>query len=93
MVCSFCLAEWEFRRILCPVCGEESDPRLPVFTAQEFPYFRVDGCDTCKHYLLSVDLSKNGRALPLVDEIAAAPLDFGARQQGFEKIVPNLLGV
>lgn len=93
LVCSFCLAEWEFRRILCPVCGEESDPHLPVFTAQEFPYFRVEGCDTCKHYLLSVDLSKNGHAIPLVDEIAAAPLDFWARQQGFEKVVPNLLGV
>ena len=23
LVCSFCVTEWEFRRILCPTCGEE----------------------------------------------------------------------
>ena len=37
-MCSFCLAEWQFRRILCPGCGEEDHAKLPVFTATELAY-------------------------------------------------------
>ena len=33
LVCSFCLGEWEFRRIVCPGCGEENHAKLPVYTA------------------------------------------------------------
>src|SRR5579863_2128469 len=56
MVCSFCLAEWEFRRLVCPGCGEEDDQKLPVFTASEFDYIRVECCDTCKTYVKTVEL-------------------------------------
>ncbi len=93
LLCSFCLTEWDFRRLLCPICGEENDPRLPVYSAAEFPHIRVEGCDNCKHFLLSIDLSRNGRAVPIVDEISAAPLDLWARQQGYTKIARNLLGL
>ncbi len=58
MVCSFCLAEWEFRRIVCPGCGEENEKALPVFTASEFDFIRVESCDTCKTYIKTVDLTK-----------------------------------
>lgn len=93
LVCSFCLNEWEFRRVVCPVCGEEGHGKLPVYTAEEFPHIRVESCDTCNHYLLSVDLSKNGLAVPLVDEIAAASMNVWAAEKGYQKIVPNLLGI
>jgi FdhE protein len=93
LVCSFCLAEWEFRRILCPGCGEENNTQLPVYTASDFDYVRVDGCDTCKTYIKSVDLSKNGLAEPVVDEMAAAPLDIWAQERGYSKLQLNLLGM
>jgi formate dehydrogenase accessory protein FdhE len=93
MVCSFCLAEWEFRRIVCPGCGEENDKHLPVFTASEFDYIRVESCDTCKTYIKSVDLTKNGRAEPLVDELASIPLDLWASEHGYAKLQNNLLGM
>jgi FdhE protein len=93
MVCSFCLAEWEFRRIVCPGCGEENDKSLPVFTASEFDYIRVECCDVCKTYIKSVNLTKNGRAEPLVDELASAPLDLWAREHGYAKLQLNLLGI
>lgn len=93
MVCSFCLAEWEFRRIVCPGCGEENDKTLPVFTANEFDSIRVECCDTCKTYIKSVDLTKNGRAEPLVDELASAPLDLWAHEHGYAKLQCNLLGM
>lgn len=93
MVCSFCLAEWNFRRIICPGCGEEDNRKLPVFTASDFDYIRVECCDTCKTYVKCVDLTKNGRAEPLVDELASAPLDLWAREHGYAKLQSNLLGM
>ena len=93
MLCSFCLAEWDFRRIVCPACGEENDKKLAVFTATDFDYIRVECCDSCNTYLKTVDLTKNGRAEPLVDELASAPLDLWAREHGYAKLQHNLLGL
>jgi len=93
LMCSFCVAEWEFRRILCPNCDEQDNSKLPVYTASDFDYIRVECCDTCKTYIKSVDLSKNGLAEPMVDEIAAAPLDIWAQQHGYSKLQLNLMGM
>ena len=93
LVCSWCLAEWEFRRILCPYCVEEDNAKLPRFSADEFPHVRVEACDTCKRYLKSIDLTVNGLAVPVVDEIAAASLDLWAVEHGYEKIELNLMGL
>ena len=93
LICSFCLAEWEFRRIVCPGCGEENDQKLAVFTAGDFNYIRVECCDTCKTYLKTIDLTKNGRAEPVVDELASAPLDLWAQDRGYAKLQNNLLGM
>lgn len=58
----------------------------------QFPHLRIDGCRTCSHFLLNVDLERNARAVPLVDEIAAIPLSLYAAERGLSKIVPNLMG-
>ena len=93
LICSFCLAEWDFRRLVCPGCGEENDAKLPVYSASEFDYIRIESCDTCKTYIKTVDLTKNGVAEPIVDEIAAAPLDLWAQERGYSKLQPNLMGM
>ena len=58
----------------------------------QFPHMRIDGCRTCSHFLLNVDLERNGRAVPVVDEIAAVPLSLYAAERGLSKVVPNLMG-
>jgi FdhE protein len=93
LVCGFCLGEWEFRRIVCAGCGEQDQTRLPVYTAEQFPHLRVECCDACQVYIKAVDLAKNGLADPLVDELAAVPLDLWAREHGYTKLHPNLLGL
>jgi FdhE protein len=93
LLCGFCLCEWEFRRIVCPKCDEKDHAKLPVYTAEEFSYIRVECCDTCRTYIKSIDLSKNGLADPLVDELASIPLDLWALERGYEKLHPNLLGM
>jgi formate dehydrogenase accessory protein FdhE len=92
LVCSFCLYEWEFRRILCPACGEEAENKLPVYVAEQFPHVRVEACDTCNFYIRSVDLTKDGHAVPLVDDLAGIPLSFWAQEHNYIRLRPNLLG-
>jgi FdhE protein len=93
LLCGFCLAEWEFRRIVCPGCGQEDHTKLPVYTAEGFPYIRVECCDACQTYIKTVDLTKNGLADPLVDELASVPLNLWAQERGYAKLHPNLFGM
>jgi FdhE protein len=93
LVCSLCATEWDYRRIVCPACGEESVDKLPVYTAEELPHVRVEACDTCHHYIKTIDLTKDGRAVPVVDELAAIPLSLWAGENGYAKVSTNLLGL
>jgi len=92
LLCALCFTEWEFRRLLCPNCGEQDQDKLPVYTTNEFPHIRVEACDSCKHYIKSVDLTVDGLAVPEVDELAAIPLDLWATENDYVKLTPNLLG-
>ncbi len=93
LVCSRCANNWTFSRMTCAGCGEDNASKLPIFQEQEqFPHARVDGCQTCRKYLLTFDLRRDTRAVPVVDEIAALPLDLYARDRGLTKITPNLMG-
>jgi FdhE protein len=91
LICSFCLGEWEFRRILCPGCGEGDPAKLPVYTAEELQHVRVEGCDSCKSYIKTVDFTKSALGEPIVDEIASVPLDLWAQAQGYKKVQVNLI--
>ena len=93
LICSLCATEWEYRRIVCPACGEENVDKLPVYVAAELPHVRVEACDTCHRYIKTIDLTKDGRAVPVVDELAAIPLSLWAAEKGYEKVSSNLLGI
>jgi formate dehydrogenase accessory protein FdhE len=93
LLCAFCAAEWDFTRIVCPACGEEDEKKVYFYTADKPTHVRVEACETCKNYLLSVDLTKNGHAIPAVDEIAAMPLNLWAQEKGYTKIQRNLFGM
>jgi FdhE protein len=90
--CAFCSLEWEFRRILCAHCGEEREQELPVYVADAFPHIRVECCETCKYFLRTIDLTKDGHAVPMVDDLAAIPLHLWAEENGYKRIQGNLLG-
>lgn len=92
LICMLCAHEWGFRRIYCPACGEEREPQMAFYSAPEIAHVRVDVCDTCHTYLKSIDLTKTGLAVPVVDELATIPLDLWAREHGYEKLQINLLG-
>jgi len=92
LICMLCAHEWNFRRIYCPACGEEREPQMAFYSAPEIVHVRVDVCDTCHTYLKTIDLTKTGLAVPVVDELATIPLDLWAREHGYQKLQINLLG-
>jgi FdhE protein len=93
LICVLCATEWQYRRIVCPKCGEQDKDKLPVFTAAEIDYVRVDACDVCMTYIKSVDLTRNGHAIPEVDELATVALNIWADEHGYTKLESNLLGM
>jgi hypothetical protein len=107
LICSRCAWSWDHTRSACPVCGEDEEERLVVYTERwqgavsgngngdapvVFPNVQIAGCTTCGCYLLEVDLGRDARAVPEVDELAAIPLDLYAADQGLTKVTPNLMG-
>ena len=92
LLCALCLHEWECLRIVCPACGEQEFDKLPVYTAEQFAHVRIDACDRCHHYIKTIDLSKDGLAVPCVDDIASVSLDLWAQERGYTRLKPNVLG-
>jgi formate dehydrogenase maturation protein FdhE len=82
--------------------AEDGDPPHPdpppprgreiVWGREVLSNLRIDGCDTCKRYVLGVDLRRDATAVPVVDELAALPLDLYAKERGLSKVAPNLMG-
>ncbi len=93
LVCSLCMNEWNFLRVVCPACGEERFDSLPIFTPQEMPHVRIDACDTCHHYIKAIDMTKDGLAVPVVDAIAAVSLDLWAAEKGYKKLALTPAGI
>lgn len=93
LVCSLSLHEWGFSRGQCPSCGESGQGKLIFYTAEQIPHLRLLVCETCGRYIHQVDLTKDPKAIPDVDEIAALPLDVWALERGYQKVHPNLIGI
>jgi len=71
---------------------DENKTQASAETVPRFRHIRIDACRACSRYLLTVDLGRDAHAVPVVDELAAVPLDLYAKEQGMTKIVPNLMG-
>ena len=93
LICATCLSAWPFRRVACANCGEEHPTKIGYYHSSNYDHVRVEVCETCKHYIKGIDLTKYGLAIPVVDEVAAAPLDLWARERGYSKIEMNLVGL
>jgi FdhE protein len=104
-----CAACGETETLKLPIFAEEGTTEVeatgtvvrglepaPARTPSVSPCFRhvsIYACRTCSRYLLNIDLGRDASAVPVVDELAAIPLDLYAREQGVTKIVPNLMGL
>ncbi|MGI9517356.1 MAG: formate dehydrogenase accessory protein FdhE [Pirellulaceae bacterium] len=93
LVCSLCLFEWEFPRLRCPGCLEQDSRKQEFFAADSIKGVQVNVCRGCNMYIHCVDKSRDPAAIPFVDELSALPLDMWARENGLQKLQPNLAGL
>jgi len=91
LVCSMCSTEWPYRRLICPNCEQENVEQLPIYSAEQCAYIRIEACDRCRTFIKTIDLTKDGRAIPVVDEIASLPLTLWAEEKGYTKLQRNAL--
>lgn len=93
LLCSRCGMEWAYARMTCVSCRETGGSRLPILADESrLPHLRIDACEVCHAYLVTVDMRKEPRAVPVVDEIVALPLDLIAADKGYTKISRNVMG-
>jgi len=92
LTCGLCLRRRAFPRSRCPSCDESSEGKLVNFSTNDFPSLRLQACETCRGYLVVVDLSRDPSAIPEVDEITALPLDLWAFEHGYHKVIRNIVG-
>ena len=93
LLCSLCFSDWPINRICCANCSEANPDQLSYFQSERLPAMRIEACDSCLRYLKGVNLTKDGLAVPLVDELATPALDIWARENGYQKIELNLAGI
>ncbi|HZQ78473.1 MAG TPA: formate dehydrogenase accessory protein FdhE [Acidimicrobiia bacterium] len=95
LVCGRCAGWWTFPRALCTWCSEADPGKLPSFVPDERRAVRIDGCETCGHYVKTFDLRDPGAAelVPLVDDVATVSLDLWARDQGLTRPLVSFAGV
>jgi FdhE protein len=93
LCCALCGGEWPFVRIRCPGCGEADPAKLPYFHDEGRAAVRIEGCDTCKRYLKSIDLTLDARPIAEVDDLATLALDLWAQEEGYTRIEPGLAGI
>jgi FdhE protein len=93
LVCGSCGTEWLFNRIRCPSCSEQDPVKLPSFQSDAHKGVRIEACETCKHYVKSIDLSLDARPLPEVDDLVSLAMDLWALEQGFTRMEPGWAGI
>lgn len=90
-VCGVCFTESPAPRLGCLNCGETNVDALPVFRTEATDPARIDACDSCHGYVKTIDLTRDALACLIADDLASVSLDLWAREQGYQRVRPNLL--
>ncbi|MGZ4778088.1 MAG: formate dehydrogenase accessory protein FdhE [Thermoanaerobaculia bacterium] len=93
LVCALCANEWNFNRVICPACFEEHPERLPVYSSDAHPNVRIEACETCHRYVKSIDLTKDARPIPAIDDLVSIAMDLWAIEEGLTRIEPGMAGI
>jgi FdhE protein len=81
--CSACAHHWRFKRITCPVCGNEEPDQTGYLYAEGAERERVEVCRQCNKYLVALDIRGLDRE-PLwqVAALGLVHLDLLAQREG-----------
>jgi FdhE protein len=86
LLCARCDAEWQAPRAACPFCGETAPGRLAYMPSQDGVY-RLYTCDSCRHYLKTIDLRELARPVHLpAERVLTVGMDLMAISAGYRSI-------
>lgn len=84
LLCSRCDAEWTYRRLGCPFCGND-DPKELAFFPSDDNVYRLAVCERCRRYIKTVDLRETATERPLAAErVLTAGMDAAAHETGYQ---------
>ncbi len=93
LYCSRCAQTWNFRRLVCTHCGEDDQHKLQYFHAEDNEIHRVYVCDTCKHYLKSVDKREKTTVIARLEDVLTIALDIVAKREGYKRETIDFVGL
>ena len=73
----------------CPVCGSKEQGALHYFCGEGEDACRIELCDTCRHYIKTIDYRSLEDSDPSLEDLATLHLDVLAAQKGYRRAVPN----
>jgi len=88
-LCSCCDCQWRIDRLSCSVCGSKEQRALHYFCGEGEDACRIDLCDTCHHYIKTIDYRSLEESDPSLEDLATLHLDLLAAQKGYRRAVPN----
>ena len=88
-VCSCCGCQWTVDRLSCSVCGENDKDSLQYFHGEGEAACRIDLCDSCHHYIKTIDVRAPEAFDPWLEDLATLHLDVLAVEKGYSRAVPN----
>jgi len=88
-LCSYCDCQWRIDRLSCSVCGSKEQGVLHYFCGEGEDACRIDLCDTCHHYIKTIDYRNLEESDPSLEDLATLHLDVLAAQKGYRRAVPN----
>lgn len=82
--CPACLHRWRFVRVACPACGNLDHKQLTRFAAPDAPREHIYACETCRRYLLCLDLVESGSRTDVdLAALELVHLDAVAQSRGY----------
>jgi hypothetical protein len=90
LFCSLCGEAWIAPRLICVYCGTTSPPGLDTLHVHEQDPRWIETCDTCRHYIRTIDLRRLPEDYVLVpgaEEAATLHLDVMAEEAGYVRPV------
>lgn len=88
-LCSHCSCPWQIDRLSCSVCGNNDQDSLQCFYGEGEMACRIDLCDSCHHYVKTIDVRALEAPDPSLEDLATLHLDVVAAQKGYSRAAPN----
>jgi FdhE protein len=86
--CGSCGADWLFRRLQCPHCGNEDyKTQRYLYAEKNHEKMRVEACDTCKGYLKVISsFTPTPPEMIPVEDLATLHLDYIAQEHDYARV-------